>query len=105
MGTIQGFCANSQARATCAGVARFLSATALRTSTNAKLALRASGENRGTLLRKSVGSNFVVSSILPAHLAEGQLIRVLSDWLTNNGPRVLRRRSENCLDLVMARLR
>ena len=30
------------------------------------LALRASGENRGTLSRKSVASNFVCSSIFPS---------------------------------------
>ncbi|MNJ79594.1 hypothetical protein D3C77_776650 [compost metagenome] len=33
--------------------------------TRVEFALRASGVKRGTLLRKSVGSNFVFSSILP----------------------------------------
>ena len=65
IGTIQGFCASSQASATWAGVAPLRSATALTMSTSAMFALRASGENRGTALRKSVGSNFVFSSILP----------------------------------------
>jgi hypothetical protein len=81
-GYIQGFCAKSQARAICAGVARFLSATALRTSTNARLALRASGEKRGTLLRKSVGSNFVVSWILPVRNPTSRVSQFLTaDYL------------------------
>jgi hypothetical protein len=48
IGTIHGFCARSQARATCAGVASFLSATTFTMSTSAMLALRASEEKRGT---------------------------------------------------------
>ncbi len=65
IGTIQGFCASSHARATWAGVAFIRSAAALRTSTKAMLALRASGEKRGTRFLKSVASNFVFSSIFP----------------------------------------
>ena len=54
MGTIQGFCASSQARAIWAGVAFFAVAMAARRSTIAWLALRASGVKRGSVLRKSV---------------------------------------------------
>jgi hypothetical protein len=62
---IYGFCASSQASTTCAGVAPLHSATLLTNSTRTMLALRTPGEKRGTMLRKSVGSNFVFSSILP----------------------------------------
>ena len=65
IGTIHGFCASSQASAICAGVAPFRSATRPSRSTNAWFALRASGVKRGTVLRKSVLSNVVFSSILP----------------------------------------
>jgi hypothetical protein len=65
IGTIHGFCASSHASAICAGVAPFRSATRVRSSTNARLALRASASKRGTLLRKSPSANSVVSSIFP----------------------------------------
>src|SRR5579864_5439057 len=65
IGTIHGFRASSHASATCAGVAPLRPATVLTRSTRAMLALRASGEKRGTRFRKSLGSNFVFSSILP----------------------------------------
>ena len=62
MGTIQGFCASSQANAICAGVAFFRSAMASSSSTSARLAFLASGVKRGKVLRKSAASNCVVSS-------------------------------------------
>ncbi len=65
IGTNHGFCASSQASATCAGVACFRTANAFSHSTNARLALRFSAVNRGTTFRKSVLSNVVDSSILP----------------------------------------
>ena len=65
IGTIQGFCASSQARAIWAGVAFFRPAIAPSRSINASFAFRASGVNRGRVLRKSVLSNVVVSSIFP----------------------------------------
>ena len=65
IGTIQGFCASSQASAICAGVAFFRAAISPSRSTSAWFALRASGVKRGTMLRKSVLSNVVFSSIVP----------------------------------------
>src|SRR5580765_4734922 len=65
LGTINGFWASNHANATCAGVACLRSAPVLIKSTRAAFALRASAEKRGTLLRKSDGSNFVCSSIFP----------------------------------------
>ena len=65
IGTIHGFCASSQASAICAGVAFFRAAIVPSRSTSAWFALRASGVKRGTMLRKSVLSNVVLSSILP----------------------------------------
>ncbi len=65
MGTIQGFWARSHASAICAGVACFRLATSPSTSTSAWFALRAAGVKRGTMLRKSLFSNVVFSSIFP----------------------------------------
>ena len=65
IGTIHGFWASSQASAIWAGVARFRSPISRSRSTTAWFAFRASGVKRGTMLRKSVLSNVVVSSILP----------------------------------------
>ena len=65
IGTIQGFCARSQASAIWAGVAFFRCAILPNKSTSARFAFRASGANRGTVLRKSVLSKVVFSSILP----------------------------------------
>jgi hypothetical protein len=65
MGTIQGFWARSHAKATCAGVAFFRAAISPSKSTSAWFALRASADKRGTMLRKSVLSKVVFSSILP----------------------------------------
>src|SRR5262249_12568337 len=65
IGTIHGFCASSQASAICAGVALLRAANVFNHSTNATFALRFSSANRGTTLRKSVGSNVVLSSIVP----------------------------------------
>ena len=53
-GTIHGFCASSQASATCAGVALCLSPMLRSRSISAWLASRASGAKRGILLRKSL---------------------------------------------------
>src|ERR1700747_2095881 len=61
----EGFFPSSPASAICAGVAFFFFAKELITSTKAWFALRFSGLNRGTLLRKSVLSNLVSASILP----------------------------------------
>ena len=65
IGTIHGFWASTQARAICAGVAPFRSATLSSSSTNARFAARASASKRGTVLRKSVLSKVVFSSIFP----------------------------------------
>jgi hypothetical protein len=65
IGTIQGFCASSQASATWAGAALFLAAMRWTRSTMARFAFRFSAESRGTELRKSVLSKVVFSSILP----------------------------------------
>src|SRR4030095_558943 len=65
IGTIQGCCASSHAGAICAGVACFCSAMRFNKSTSARLAARAAGSKRGTALRNSLASNFVVASILP----------------------------------------
>jgi hypothetical protein len=54
IGTIQGFCASSQASAICAGVIRLRAAISPSRSTRAWFALRASGVKRGTMLQKSV---------------------------------------------------
>ncbi len=62
IGTIHRLWASSQASATRAGVAPLRSATALIRSTRATSALRASGEKRGTMFRKSVGSTAAVGS-------------------------------------------
>src|SRR5262249_45822281 len=51
IGTIQDFCASSQASATWAGVAFFCSAMRPSNSINAWLAFRFSAEKRGTVLR------------------------------------------------------
>ena len=64
-GQAAALCARIQARAICAGVAPLAAATSLTISTKAMLAFRASGARRGTILRKSVASKIVVSSILP----------------------------------------
>ena len=63
MGTIHGFCASTQASAICAGVACFRDAIAPTASTIAWLALRFSGEKRGTVLRKSVLEKVVVGQL------------------------------------------
>ena len=66
IGTIHGFCASSQASAIWAGVAFFRVRDRCRADRrSAWFALRASGVKRGTMLRKSVLSNEVFSSILP----------------------------------------
>src|SRR6516164_4732987 len=65
IGTIHGFCARSHASATCAGVAFLRAAISPSKSTTAWLAFRASAEKRGTILRKSVLSKLVFSSIFP----------------------------------------
>src|SRR5688572_13634997 len=65
MGTIQGFFARSHAKAIWAGVAAFSEAIDPKTSTRDWFAFRASTVKRGTLLRKSVLSKEVLSSILP----------------------------------------
>ena len=65
IGTIQGFCASSQASAICAGVARFRAPICSSNSTTGRFALRASGVKRGRLVRLSLPPNAVVSSILP----------------------------------------
>jgi hypothetical protein len=65
MGTIHGFCASSQASATCAGVASLRAAKARSTSTKARFAFSASGVKRGKVARKSEGSKVVVVSIFP----------------------------------------
>jgi hypothetical protein len=65
IGTIHGVFASSHASAICAGVTFFCSEKDVTKSTNAWFALRFSGLNLGTLLRKSVLSNFVFASILP----------------------------------------
>jgi hypothetical protein len=65
IGTIQGFWARSQASAIWAGVAFLRSAMLPSRSTSARFAFRASGVKRGTVLRKSVLSKVVFSSILP----------------------------------------
>jgi hypothetical protein len=65
IGTIHGFFASSHAIATWAGVTFLRAANELTRSTKAWFALRFSGLNLGTLLRKSVLSNFVFASILP----------------------------------------
>jgi len=53
MGTIHGFWASSQASAICAGVAFFRRAMVPSRSTRARFAFRASGANRGMVLRMS----------------------------------------------------
>ena len=53
MGTIQGFCANTQARAICAGVRPLLWARSRIRSARRWLAARCPGLKRGTTLRKS----------------------------------------------------
>ena len=65
IGTIHGFWASSQASAIWAGVAFFRFAISPSRFTSAGSPCRASGVNRGRVLRKSVLSNFVFSSILP----------------------------------------
>ena len=66
MGTIHGFCASSQASAICAGVAFFRRGDLRQQIDQRPDSLsRASGVKRGTMLRKSVLSNVVFSSILP----------------------------------------
>ena len=65
IGTIHGFWASSQASAIWAGVACFCAAISPSRSTRAWFAFRASGVKRGTMLRKSVLSNVVFSSIVP----------------------------------------
>src|SRR5262249_51245024 len=65
IGAIQGFCARSQASATCADVAFFRAAMVASRSTSARFAFRFSGSKRGTVLRKSPVSNRVFSSIVP----------------------------------------
>src|SRR4029077_14248380 len=50
IGTIQGFCSSNHASAICAGVAFFRLAISPNKSTNARLAFRASGVNRGRVL-------------------------------------------------------
>jgi hypothetical protein len=65
MGTIHGRCVSSQASATCAGVAPFVAAILLSRSTRAWLAVRASGVNRGMVLRMSPLSKAVLSLIRP----------------------------------------
>src|SRR5208283_2907230 len=65
IGTIHGFCASNQAIAICADVAFFCPAMLPSTSTRAWFAFRFSSLKRGTMLRKSVLSNFVLSLIAP----------------------------------------
>jgi len=65
MGTIHGFFASNHASAICAVVAPYPPAIRANNSTSAWFAARASGVNRGRLLRKSLASNFVLASILP----------------------------------------
>ena len=65
IGTIQGLWASSQASATWAGVALLRAAILPSSSTRAWLAVRASGVNRGMVLRMSELSNEVASLIVP----------------------------------------
>src|SRR5271169_4376833 len=65
IGTIHGFRASNQASAIWAGVAFLLLAILLSKSISPWFALRASGAKRGSVLRKSLLSNFVFSLILP----------------------------------------
>jgi hypothetical protein len=65
MGTIQGFCANSQASAICAGVAFLRSPICFKRSTSAWLAFIASGAKHGKMLRKSFPDSLMFSFIAP----------------------------------------
>ena len=65
IGTIQGFCASSQASAICAGVACLRFAIDSSSATSAWFAWRASAVKRGRLLRKSLASSGVYASSLP----------------------------------------
>jgi len=65
IGTIQCLRASNYTRAICAGVSFFLNAISSRKSTSTLFILRLSSLKRGTELRKSEPSNFVLSSILP----------------------------------------
>jgi hypothetical protein len=65
IGTIQGFCASSQASAICACVASLRRAMAASRSTTAWLAVRFWVEKRGMLARMSEPANAVSWSIAP----------------------------------------
>src|SRR3954468_19658476 len=55
IGTTHGFCASSQARATCAGVACLRAANVFTHSTNARFALRFSSLKRGQAVAEIAG--------------------------------------------------
>jgi hypothetical protein len=65
IGTIQGFCAISQASEICAGVACFRTAQLLAKSTSARLWGRFSGENLDSILRMSPSANRIFASMAP----------------------------------------
>jgi hypothetical protein len=95
IGTIQGFCASSQASAICAGVDPLRAAMPASTSTSAWFAWRASGAKRGTVLRKSVRRRRVLVDLAgqealaeraEGHEADAELLQQRQDLLLGLAP-------------------